>query len=42
MMQKQFYNGEIYLIRNSVNVQFIEKLKDDMVNLSLKEDSSFP
>ena len=41
MMQKQFYNGEIYLIRNAVNVQFIERLKDDMINLSLNEDSSF-
>ena len=40
-MQKQFFQGEIYLIRNAVNTNFIENLKNEMVNLSRLEKSSF-
>ena len=40
-MQKQFFQGEIYLIRNAVNINFIENLKNEMVNLSKLEKSSF-
>lgn len=40
-MQKEFYNGEIYLIRNAIDNRYIEKLKNDMIELGKLEKSSF-